>query len=68
MPQHTAFALIENTIAVQYLLKDDEIILMEASFKGIKIPLERFTDTEMKDLTKECWEEEKSRTLYLMEN
>lgn len=61
MPQRTAFALIENTIAVQYLLKDDEIVLMEASFKGIKIPLERFTEAEIKDLTEECWSTERSR-------
>lgn len=61
MPQRTAFALIENTIAVQYLLKDDEIVLMEASFKGIKIPLERFTETEIRDIEQTCSEEEKSR-------
>lgn len=61
MPQRTAFALIENTIAVQYLLKDDEIVLMEASFKGIRIPLERFTETEMKDMEEACREEDKSR-------
>lgn len=67
MPQHTAFALIENTVAVQYLLKDNEIVLMEASFKGIKIPLERFTDTEMKDIRDACLESEKSRGACLRE-
>lgn len=61
MPQRTAFALIENTIAVQYLLKDDEIVLMEASFKGIRIPLERFTEAEIKDMEEACREEDKSR-------
>ena len=61
MPQHTAFALIENTIAVQYLLKDDEIILMEASFKGVKIPLDRFTETEINDMEEACREDDKSR-------
>lgn len=61
MPQHTAFALIENTIAVQYLLKDDEIVLMEASFKGIRIPLERFTETEIKDMEDACREDDKAR-------
>lgn len=67
MKPHLAFALLDTEIAVHYITRGEDVVIMEASFRGIRIPLERFTENEMTDMHRACVEAETSRGACLRE-